>query len=402
MADSSDPRRLRPEPADAGDRPGFYEFFAGGGMVRAGLGARWRCLFANDLDPRKAEAYRRNWGDGGELTVGDVAGVTPADLPGVADLMWGSFPCQDLSLAGQGAGLGGARSGAFHAFWRLVTGLAEVRRAPRLVVVENVCGTLTSRGGRDFATICEAFAAAGYVFGALVINAEAFLPQSRPRLFIVGVRARAAPAAAMATARADSRWHPPALVRAVERLSPAVRAQHVWWRLPGPASVRADLATLLEEDGPAVRWHAPARTAALLALMAPAHRSRVEAARRDGGRTVGTVYRRTRPDGAGGRAQRAEVRFDGVAGCLRTPAGGSSRQTLLVIERGEVRSRLLTPRETARLMGLDDSYRLPDSNTDAYHLTGDGVPAPVVAHLARWLFEPLLERATAAGPCDTA
>ena len=39
----------------------FQEFFAGGGMVRAGLGPGWTCLFANDIDPRKAEAYRRNW-----------------------------------------------------------------------------------------------------------------------------------------------------------------------------------------------------------------------------------------------------------------------------------------------------------------------------------------------------
>ncbi|MFN5617482.1 MAG: DNA cytosine methyltransferase, partial [Brevundimonas sp.] len=109
-----------------------------------------------------------------------------------------------------------------------------------------------------------------------------------------------------------------------------------------------------------------------------------------------------RPDGGGGRVQRAEVRFDGIAGCLRTPAGGSSRQTLLVIDRGEVRSRLLTPRETARLMGLDDDYVLPDSDTDAYHLTGDGVPAPVVAWLARTLFEPLLGMTAPVVACDTA
>jgi DNA (cytosine-5)-methyltransferase 1 len=77
----------------------FYEFFAGGGMVRAGLGEGWQCLLANDLDPAKAAAYRANWGDAG-LRVGDIAALTAADLPGVADLMWGSFPCQDLSLAG--------------------------------------------------------------------------------------------------------------------------------------------------------------------------------------------------------------------------------------------------------------------------------------------------------------
>ena len=87
-----------------GGKPGFYEFFAGGGMARAGLGPGWRCLFANDFDRRKAEAYRANWG-GDALHVGNVGAVTTAQLPGVADLVWGSFPCQDLSLAGAGAGL---------------------------------------------------------------------------------------------------------------------------------------------------------------------------------------------------------------------------------------------------------------------------------------------------------
>ena len=103
----------------------FYEFFAGGGMVRAGLGEGWQCLLANDLDPAKAAAYRANWGDAG-LRVGDIAALTAADLPGVADLMWGSFPCQDLSLAGVGAGLGGRRSGTFHDFWALARDLAAV------------------------------------------------------------------------------------------------------------------------------------------------------------------------------------------------------------------------------------------------------------------------------------
>jgi DNA (cytosine-5)-methyltransferase 1 len=63
---------------------------------------------------------------------------------------------------------------------------------------------------------------------------------------------------------------------------------------------------------------------------------------------------------------------------------------ILVVEDEAVRSRLLSARETARLMGLPDSYRLPRSYTDAYHVTGDGVVVPVVDHLARGLLEPLL------------
>jgi DNA (cytosine-5)-methyltransferase 1 len=82
-----------------------YEFFAGGGMARAGLGAEWECLLANDNDPKKGAAYAANWGGQG-LVVDDVGALTPSDLPGVADLAWASPPCVGASLAGGGKGLG--------------------------------------------------------------------------------------------------------------------------------------------------------------------------------------------------------------------------------------------------------------------------------------------------------
>ena len=157
-------------------------------MARKGLGPEWTCLFANDFDFKKGLTYQANFGSG-ELKVGDIRAVTPADLPGTADLMWGSFPCQDLSLAGVGAGLQGERSGTFYPFWDVVRALKTERRTPRMIALENVCGTLTSHGGKDFAAICRTFANAGYRYGALVINAALFVPQSRPRLFIIGVRA---------------------------------------------------------------------------------------------------------------------------------------------------------------------------------------------------------------------
>ena len=367
---------------------GYYEFFAGGGMVRAGLGETWRCLFANDFDPAKAAAYRANWGDA-SLRVGDIAGLTAADLPGAADLMWGSFPCQDLSLAGVGAGLDGKRSGTFHDFWNLARSLAVEGRAPRIVAVENVCGALTSHEGRDFEVICRTFADAGYRCGALVINADGFLPQSRPRLFVIGLREDASVDAALMTPVAAGPFHPPTLRRAVARLPEDLQRRMVWWGLPEPETRPAGLASVIEEAPPGVRWHSAAETARLLALMSPTNLAKVEAARLTGERCVGGLYRRTRRDAAGLRVQRAEVRFD-IAGCLRTPAGGSSRQTLLVVEEGQIRSRLMSARETARLMGLPDSYRLPGSYSAACHLTGDGVAVPVVRHLAQWLFEPLL------------
>jgi DNA (cytosine-5)-methyltransferase 1 len=145
----------------------FYEFFAGGGMVRAGLGAAWQCLMANDLCPKKTAAYTANWGDT-QLIVRDVHAVTTAELPGYADLAWGSFPCQDLSLAGMGAGLDGTHSGAFWGFWNLMRSLAREQRKPKIIVLENVVGALTSHGGKDFASIAHALTGEGYRFGAMV------------------------------------------------------------------------------------------------------------------------------------------------------------------------------------------------------------------------------------------
>lgn len=370
--------------------PGFYEFFAGGGMVRAGLGTGWDCLFANDFDARKGLTYQANWGTGGELTVGDIRALDAADLPGRPDLVWGSFPCQDLSLAGHGAGLAGERSGTFYAFWDIVAGLAREGRAPQIVAVENVCGALTSRNGQDFEAMGRTFATAGYRFGALVINADRFVPQSRPRLFIIGVRAEVEIAPELLAPEPIAPFHSPAVVRAVERLPDDLRDQALWWNLPLPERRASVFADLIENRPESVAWHTAAETDRLLALMSPVNRAKVQAAQRAGRRMVGGVYRRTRTDAAGVKAQRAEVRFDDVAGCLRTPSGGSSRQTLLVVEGSRIRSRLISARETARLMGLPDSYVLPRRYSDAYHLTGDGVAVPVARHLARHLFEPLV------------
>lgn len=371
----------------------FYEFFAGGGMARAGLGERWTCRFANDFDAKKGIAYQTNWGTGGELTVGDIRDLDAMTLPGWPDLVWGSFPCQDLSLAGAGAGLAGERSGTFYPFWDVVRGLAKDGRAPKMVAVENVCGALTSHGGEDFKAICRTFAEAGYRYGALVINADLFVPQSRPRLFVIGVLADVEIAPELLSPEPIEPFHTRGLRRAISELPADVREPLVWWNVPTPERRANTFADIIEETPESVEWHNPADTDKLLAMMSPVNCAKVEAAKRAERRMVGGVYRRTRFDETGAKVQRAEVRFDDVAGCLRTPAGGSSRQIILVIDGQRVRSRLISARETARLMGLPDTYVLPRRYNDAYHLTGDGVAAPVVRHLAHHVFEPVIAAA---------
>jgi len=374
----------------------FFEFFAGGGMARAGLGPNWRCLFANDFDPRKVATYAANWG-GSDIRRDDVANLTLADLPGaMVDLSWASFPCQDLSLAGSYRGLGRerdnerTRSGTFWPFWKLMRGLVEADRAPRAIVLENVYGCLTSHDGRDFSAIASALAQSDFVFGAAVVNAASFVPQSRPRVFFIAVLKDIAIPRSLAANGPQNHWHPPALTEAHSCMTPESKQNWVWWNIPEPAPRSATFAGLIEEVPTGVEWHTPSQTQYLLDLMSAVNRKKVADAAKAGRRMVGGLYRRTRPDEHGVSRQRAEVRFDEIAGCLRTPAGGSSRQTILVVDGKRVRSRLLSPREAARLMGLHDGYTLPARYNDAYHVCGDGVCVPVVRHIAAHILEPLL------------
>ena len=229
----------------------------------------------------------------------------------------------------------------------------------------------------------------GYRYGALVIDAVRFVPQSRPRLFIVGVRNDFAVHPSLKCIKPELPFHTQGLQDAFVNLSPVAKAGWLWWRLPVPTSVeRKAFAELVQADVP---WHSQAQTATLLALMLPVHREKVEKAKQLNKMVFGTVYKRTRPDVFGVRAQRAEIRFDNVAGCLRTPGGGSSKQIILMVDGDTVRSRHLTPREAARLMGLGEEYILPLNVNDAYHLTGDGLVVPVVRHLALNLLDPLVQ-----------
>ena len=382
----------------ATERPTFYEFFAGAGMVRAGLGPGWECLFANDIDPGKNRSYRLNW-NAETLVPGDVQKLTTADLPGRADLAWASFPCQDLSQAGRGAGLDGRKSGTFWTFWNLVANLREESRAPATIVLENVEGTLTSHRSEDFLAICRAFSASRYRLGAVIIDAARFVPQSRPRLFIIAVKDETPPPDRLTSDGPDPRLHTPRLLAAHRKLPRDLAADWIWWSLPDPPARATQLIDLLETEPTNIEWHPWEKTAAILAKMNALHRSKMRAAQNAGRPVAGTIYQRTRRERDGRKVQRCEVRFDGVAGCLRAPAGGSSLQVLVKVDGPDIRTRRISSREAARLMGLPDEYILPESYYEAYQLAGDGVAVPVVHFLAEHILKPL---AAGAGRGETA
>jgi DNA (cytosine-5)-methyltransferase 1 len=366
-----------------------WEFFAGGGLARLGLEPDFACTFANDIDPGKASAYRTAFPPGEDMHQGDIWKLSPAKLPGKAALAWASFPCQDLSLAGARRGLAAPRSGAFWGFHQLIEKLGDEGRAPDVLALENVTGLLSSHGGADFTALLHALDGLGYRAGALEIDAALFTPQSRPRLFILAVRN---PPAQLTQSGPSEPFHSQALRNVVARLPDALRKRFVWWRLDAPPKRNTRLIDLLDDASDA--WNSDEQTAKLVSQMSTLQRQRLETLQGSGRPEVGAVFRRIRVE-HGERVQRAEARFDGLAGCLRTPAGGSSRQLLLFVEGRQMRSRLLSPREAARLMGVPEHYPLPAGQTAALHLVGDAVCVPVVRWLSQHLLGPLAGAAKA-------
>ncbi|MDR1037276.1 MAG: DNA cytosine methyltransferase [Deltaproteobacteria bacterium] len=346
----------------------MHEFFAGSGLVGLGLAGMFSPAWANDCCPRKAETYRANSGAGaGHFVLGDVRETRGSSLP-FAHLSWASFPCQDLSLAGSMSGIEGERSGLVWEWLRIVRESAE---GPAVLVMENVMGLITACGGDHYRRLHLALAEAGYRAGAVVLDAVRFLPHSRPRVFVIALKA-GTPLPGDLVSGGPTWLHPSSAASLGAELP-----EWIWWNAPEPPPRQSDLSDILEDGLPFDKDH-------VLGLLGPRHRAALNA--RDTLTAAG--YRRTR----GGR-QTLELRFDGVAGCLRTPYGGSSRQFLVVKRKGRARARLISPRETARLMGAPESFRLPSRANEGYRAMGDAVALPVATFLGRHILTRLAEAA---------
>lgn len=363
------------------NRKTFAEFFAGIGLMRIGLErAGWRIAFANDIDPQKEEMYRANFADAQHhFVAGDIHELSPPQIPTVA-LATASFPCNDLSLAGARRGLLGKNSSAFWGFVKILEGMGHLR--PRLVLVENVPGFLTSNDGRDFEDAMLALNDLGYSVDPFMLDAACFVPQSRQRLFVVGTQARPTPMVAQRFF--ESTLRPRALAEFI------FTHPDIDWRieqLPEPPSNTVNLADILENLPPeSPEWWNTERSEYLLNQMSARHRKTAE--KMIGGRSwsYGTVFRRIRNGKSMG-----ELRTDGLAGCLRTPRGGSGRQILFQAGRGKYRVRLLTPRECARLMGADE-FNINVPLNKALFGFGDAVCVPVIEWIGKNYLNPVWER----------
>jgi DNA (cytosine-5)-methyltransferase 1 len=365
------------------------DFFAGSGLVTEGLKGTFKVTFAIDICPKKCAVYRANFGDD-HLVEGSIEKVSGDKLP-LADLAWASFPCQDLSLAGNMGGLDkGTRSGLFWE-WVRILGEIDPKSRPPVLCAENVIGFLVAENGKQFANAYSALRELGYRLGALVLDAAHFLPHSRPRSFIVAVREDWPVDQRLVSDSAEQHIHTQSVLTAASAVDDP---DWVWWRLPAMPNSKKALLDIVERDAPV---DTSENTAYLLSMLSPLNQRKLEAAAALKRYFAGTGYKRIRIED-GVRRQRLELRFDGVAGCLRTPEGGSSRQIMVILDRGRVFTRLLTVRETARLMGAPDSFRLPGSYNDGYRAMGDAVAVPVTGWLAHHLLEPLARPLRAARP----
>lgn len=346
----------------------ILDFFAGGGLVTEGMRGLFKTVWALDNSPKKAAVYIANHG-ADHFKLDSIEKILGSALP-VADAAWASFPCQDLSLAGRMDGLAGGRSGLVWEWLRIID---EMPSRPKLLIAENVLGLMSVEGGKHYQAIHKALQARGYKSGAIVLNAVNWLPQSRPRVFIVSVPKE------FNCSRFSTPFpgwaHRAAIIKAAIGLS-----DWVWWKIPQPEEKTLHLSDIIDETA---QLDNEIKRRKNLAMIPTNHQKQLETELSNGFK-VAAGYKRTRNG-----KQVLELRFDKVAGCLRTPNGGSSRQVLVLKKDGRLVTRLVSVRETARLMGAPESYSIPGTYNDGYKAMGDAVAVPVVRHLAKTLLQPL-------------
>ncbi|MDR1272668.1 MAG: DNA cytosine methyltransferase [Clostridiales Family XIII bacterium] len=344
----------------------MHEFFAGSGLVAYGLKGMFSPVWANDVSEKKASVYNANF-KGGHFVLGDIRNVKGADLP-YAHLSWASFPCQDLSLAGSLGGIDAERSGLI---WEWLRVLRELPNRPAVLLIENVAGLISSGNGKNYAKLHHSLSELGYKSGAMLLDAIHFVPQSRPRVFIIAIKKDVEIPQDLLDSQPNWLHN-----KAAANIGASLR-EWIWWRTDKPEKRQYPLSDIID-------FSLPYDKDDVLHLISPLHREKLDGM----DDAVASGYRRTRNG-----KQRLELRFDGVAGCLRTPEGGSSKQFIVVKHKGETHARLLTTREAARLMGAPDSFILPGAYNDGYRAMGDAVVLPVAKFIGESFLLKLMEAA---------
>lgn len=327
----------------------FIDLFAGIGGLRFGVEAiGGRCVFSCERDKFSRQTYEANFGDGPDHPFPkDITLVEPESIP-PHDLLLAGFPCQPFSIAGVSKKNALGRPHGFRCLEQgnLFFNIADIIawHRPAAFILENVKNLKSHDQGRTFARIVETLVdTLGYSISTRVVDAKAFVPQHRERIFIVGFRE-------------------------------SVDFDLAEVPLPAPGSGPRLAAILHAEDGSEhPEWpytEGPSATVAgkyvLTNHLWTYLRAYAEKHQQKGN---GFGYGLVGPDDVA-RTLSARYFKDGSE---------------ILIKRGRRNPRRLTPRECARLMGFDRPGRrftIPVSDTQAYRQFGNSVVVPVVEAVA--------------------
>lgn len=363
----------------------FLEFFAGIGLVRVGLEKEgWTCVFANDINAGKARIYESNFGLR-QMIEGDIENIEPEKLPS-AILATASFPCQDLSEAGLSEGIHGPRSSSFWHFTSILRRMGGMR--PPIVLLENVRGFLTVKKGSNLVLAIKALNNLGYACDTLLIDGRHFVPQSRPRIFVIGVLESQL---VLRNIKIESAFFKEHLLRPKQILRLMQDNRDLKWvnfHLPLIPENLVKLENVLDplEKVPKEYWFSDDAVSKHLQMMPTSHKAEIDKLKLSKKNGKFTMYRRMRKG-----KQKAELRLDEIAGCLRSARGGSSKQFLVIVEKGELRMRKFTISELSRLMAVPSTFYLPEVYNEVYNALGEAVIPPVIEWIAKNILNPLCD-----------
>ena len=306
----------------------FIDLFAGiGGMRIAFEQAGGHCVYSNEWNKYSQQTYFTNFGDQPD---GDITKVDADTIPD-HDILVAGFPCQPFSIAGvsKKQSLGRATGFEDKTQGTLFFDVCRILKAkrPKAFLLENVKNLCSHDRGRTFKVICEALDELDYQVFYKVIDGQAFVPQHRERILIVGF---------------DRKRYLPEKLRFEFSIVPK-----------DPKPVMRDI---LEAE-PDERYTLSDKLWNYLQDYAAKHKA------------------------AGNGFGYGLAPMDGVSRTLsaRYYKDGSE---ILISQNGK-NPRRLTPRECARLQGFPDSFKIPVSDTQAYKQFGNSVVVPLMAAVAK-------------------
>lgn len=329
-------------------QPTFIDLFAGIGGIRLGLeSAGAKCVFTSEWDKYAVRTYEANHESDHEV-MGDITQLPISDIP-AHDVLAAGFPCQPFSLAGVSKKNSLGRKHGFldETQGTLFFDVAKIiaARSPRAVLLENVKNLLSHDQGRTFKVIEQTLTRdLGYTLHYKVLDAQMYLPQHRQRVILLAFRDGE-----------DFDW---------SKVKPAARP------------LKLDQ-VLHPQDGSEVNSPFVDENGLVLAKYTLSDRLWIYL----------QEYAKKHKEAGNGFGY-GLVTKDSVTRTLsaRYYKDGSE----ILVDQGEGKNpRRLTPRECARLMGFDDTFKIPVSDTQAYKQFGNSVAVPVISAVAQELVRQL-------------